>query len=72
MMGTNELRTQTSEVLETSEVSDGFKQTEIGPIPVDWEVVRLGEVASLTMGQSPPSSTYNTDGDGLPFLQGKA
>ena len=49
-----------------------FKETEIGPIPVDWEVVRLGEVAALTMGQSPPSSTYNTDGAGLPFLQGKA
>ena len=32
----------------------------------------MGEVASLNMGQSPPSSTYNTDGDGLPFLQGKA
>jgi type I restriction enzyme S subunit len=24
------------------------------------------------MGQSPPSSTYNTAGDGLPFFQGKA
>ena len=51
---------------------DGLKETEIGPIPVEWEVVRLGEVASLTMGQSPPSSTYNTDGEGVPFLQGKA
>jgi type I restriction enzyme S subunit len=51
-----------------NDLPDGFKETEIGPIPVEWEVVRLGEVASLTMGQSPPSSTYNTDGDGLPFL----
>src|SRR5690242_4777439 len=24
------------------------------------------------MGQSPPSSTYNNDGKGLPFFQGKA
>ena len=55
-----------------TEATNGFKQTEIGLIPVEWEVVPLGEVASLTMGQSPPSSTYNTDGDGLPFLQGKA
>jgi type I restriction enzyme S subunit len=53
-------------------LSDSFKETEIGPIPVDWDVVRLGDVASLTMGQSPPSSTYNIDGAGLPFLQGKA
>ena len=38
-MSTNELRIQTSEVSETSEVSNGFKETEIGPIPVEWEVV---------------------------------
>ena len=23
----------------------GFKETEIGPLPVEWEVVRLGEIA---------------------------
>jgi type I restriction enzyme S subunit len=37
--------TQTSEVLETSEVlsqPNDFKETEIGPIPADWEVVLLG------------------------------
>jgi type I restriction enzyme, S subunit len=31
----------------------------------------LIEVADLIMGQSPPSSTYNEEGDGLPFFQGK-
>lgn len=49
-----------------------LQDTEIGPIPQHWQVVRLGEVVNLTMGQSPPSSTYNTVGEGLPFLQGKA
>jgi len=51
-----------------------FKQTEIGRIPEEWEVVRLGDesVADLIMGQSPPSSTYNNTGIGLPFLQGNA
>jgi len=39
---------------------DAFKETEIGLIPVDWDVVRLGTVASLTMGQSPPLSTYKS------------
>jgi type I restriction enzyme S subunit len=29
------------------------------------------DVAALTLGQSPPSSTYNTDRRGLPFYQGK-
>jgi type I restriction enzyme S subunit len=48
-----------------------FKETEIGRIPKDWEVVRLEDIASIIMGQSPPSSTYNKEGRGLPFLQGK-
>ena len=32
----------------------------------------MGEVCSVVQGQSPPSKTYNTEGKGLPFLQGKA
>ena len=31
----------------------------------------LSEVANITMGQSPPSSTYNSESKGLPFFQGK-
>jgi len=34
--------------------------------------VALSNVAKIIMGQSPPSSTYNKVGDGLPFFQGKA
>jgi type I restriction enzyme S subunit len=30
----------------------------------------LAEVASITMGQSPPGSSYNELGDGAPFFQG--
>lgn len=37
-----------------------------------WEMVRLGDVAIINMGQSPKSSSYNEDGDGLPFYQGNA
>ncbi|MBI3760256.1 MAG: restriction endonuclease subunit S, partial [Chloroflexi bacterium] len=53
---------------------DRFKQTEIGLIPEDWEVVKLGDesVSRLIMGQSPTSDTYNITGDGLPFFHGKA
>lgn len=36
-----------------------------------WPVRKLGEVAVIVMGQSPPSETYNEDGQGLPFFQGK-
>ena len=38
----------------------------------DWVDVELGGVCVVSMGQSPPSSTYNTDKKGLPFFQGKA
>ena len=31
----------------------------------------LNEIAYITMGQSPKSSAYNQDGNGLPFLQGR-
>jgi type I restriction enzyme S subunit len=34
--------------------------------------VRLGEVAEIIMGQSPPGETYNENGEGLPFFQGVA
>ena len=37
-----------------------------------WRVVRLGDTCNIIMGQSPPSTTYNNEGLGMPFLQGKA
>ena len=38
----------------------------------DWLVVPLSEIAEVTMGQSPPSSSYNRSGSGLPLIQGNA
>lgn len=49
-----------------------FKETPIGDAPTDWKVVKLSDVTNVIMGQSPPSSTYNKKGKGIPFLQGKA
>ena len=37
-----------------------------------WPTKKLGEVADIVMGQSPPSSSYNERGEGLPFFHGKA
>ena len=34
--------------------------------------VKLREICDVIAGQSPPSSTYNQDGIGTPFFQGKA
>ena len=38
----------------------------------EWDTRRLGEIAAITMGQSPPSASYNVVGVGLPLIQGKA
>ncbi|MEM3907208.1 MAG: restriction endonuclease subunit S [Nitrososphaerota archaeon] len=48
-----------------------YKETPIGKIPKEWKFNKLGNIAEIIMGQSPPSSTYNREGKGLPFLQGK-
>ena len=45
-------------------------KSELGQIPQDWRVERLDKLARITMGQSPPSEYYNTEGKGLPFHQG--
>jgi type I restriction enzyme S subunit len=50
---------------------NNFKQTDIGLIPDDWDVKKLSEASDIIMGQSPPSSTYNSNSNGLPFYQGK-
>lgn len=41
-------------------------------MPDHWKLTTLGEAADVEMGQSPPGDTYNSHGDGLPFLQGSA
>ena len=37
-----------------------------------WPMVRLGDVAEVIAGQSPPGSSYNEVGAGEPFHQGKS
>jgi len=49
-----------------------YKETPIGKIPVDWEVVPLSKISGINMGQSPPSQDCNEEKDGLPFYQGNA
>ena len=40
-------------------------------IPSGWRNGTIGDCFHLTMGQSPPGSTYNENGMGLPFFQGR-
>ena len=51
---------------------DLFVDSELGEIPEGWEVKTLRECMNLTMGQSPPGSTYNEHGEGVPFFQGRS
>lgn len=39
---------------------------------LDWEKTSLGNICILVMGQSPNSESYNSDGEGLPLIQGNA
>ena len=48
-----------------------FQGSPLGEIPAGWEVATIGEDFDLTMGQSPPGSTYNENGKGMPFYQGR-
>lgn len=40
-------------------------------LPLGWEVRVVSDDFDVEMGQSPPGSTYNETGDGLPFFQGR-
>ena len=41
-------------------------------LPKGWIRTDLENISTVILGQSPPSSTYNKEGSGLPFFQGKA
>ena len=48
-----------------------FQNSALGEIPKGWKVTTIDEDFNLTMGQSPPGSTYNEDENGVPFYQGR-
>ena len=54
--------------MSTLEVSDLDSLPEL---PGGWVWTTLEGISEIILGQSPPSTTYNTDGEGLPFYQGK-
>jgi len=43
-------------------------------MPDGWKTAKFGDpnVSEIIMGQSPPSDSYNSKGNGMPFYQGKA
>ncbi len=43
-----------------------------GKMPEGWKEGKLSEIAEITMGQSPDGKSYNEDGIGTVFYQGRA
>ena len=54
------------------EVPAGYKLTEVGLIPEDWDTRHLGANISLLSGHHVMAQDYNVRGVGLPYLTGPA
>lgn len=50
---------------------DKLVGSELGMIPEGWSMSTVGDEFEITMGQSPPGSSYNEAGDGVAFFQGR-
>ena len=50
-----------------SDLPAGYKQTEVGVIPEDWEVKKIGEFVKITSGESP--SRFMFSDDGTPYFK---
>ena len=48
-----------------------LEDSPLGHIPKGWKAGTVVEGFNLMMGQSPPGETYNEEGNGLPFYQGR-
>lgn len=49
-------------------IKKGYKQTEIGVIPEDWEVVEIKEVGFVMTGSTPPTNDKSNYGDKYLFV----
>ena len=50
---------------------DHLENSPLGHIPKGWKAGTVSDAFDFTMGQSPPGNTYNEEGNGLPFYQGR-
>ena len=48
-----------------------FIDSEMGMIPEGWHVGALSEIADVSMGQSPSGTSFNEEGRGIIFYQGR-
>jgi len=50
------------------DVKPGYKQTEVGMIPEDWEVKRLGQLATITAGGTPSRTNAQYWNGDIPWI----
>lgn len=50
------------------DLPEGYHLTELGPLPQEWRVVRLGEVVRLCKGRKPPELLKNYEKGAFPYL----
>ena len=50
---------------------DKFVESELGLIPEGWAVSNMSKHFNIIMGQSPKGESYNEEGIGVPFFQGR-
>ena len=63
-------RAKTGEVREKAPILSVRPFESDSPIPAAWASVKLVELSNIVMGQSPSGETYNTDGEGVPLING--
>jgi type I restriction enzyme S subunit len=47
----------------------GFKETEIGSIPEEWEILNVGKIGRVVTGKTPPTIHPEFYGDDFPFIK---
>jgi type I restriction enzyme S subunit len=61
-------RTTSLSTLHSSLIPKGYKQTEVGVIPEDWEVVEIGAMATILTGNTPPTLDRSNYGNDFMFV----
>ena len=55
-------------VTATPQATKGYKQTEVGVIPEDWDVATIGELSSCFSGGTPSTSNSSYYGGNIPWI----
>ncbi|MEM3333727.1 MAG: restriction endonuclease subunit S [Thermoplasmata archaeon] len=53
---------------QNNDLPEGFKMTELGPLPKEWDVVRLGDVVNTKKGKKPEKLEEEWKENYLPYL----